>query len=138
MAYTLKYQIANYTVSQDGLNMKLSNTRLHHGAQHGGPAQRHDKQHGGLRVRRTQLQSPNKPTINTEIFTTKFHRVTTGNMAIARNTILDCLRLQLPEYTTERQDGRHTQMSGYTAPHPSTTVAFTGLYLHLSTCNFAY
>jgi hypothetical protein len=65
MAFTLNYQLPNYTVSQDGgLQRKLSNTRLHDVTQDGDPAPRHDKQHGCLRVRRSQLQSPNKPTIH--------------------------------------------------------------------------
>jgi hypothetical protein len=65
-AYTLKYKIPNNTVSQDGgLKKKMSNTRLLDVTQHGDPAPRHDKQHFGLRVRLTQLQSPKKPTIQT-------------------------------------------------------------------------
>jgi hypothetical protein len=126
MAYTLKYQIPNYTVSHDGgINTKLSNTRLHHVTQYGGSARRHEKQHGGMRLRRTQLQSPNKPTVHTYIFITRFHRITTGNMASAHNTTLSKMSITRPHDGTTRRPTRSN-----TRLHSATIVTFTGLYPH--------
>jgi hypothetical protein len=129
MAYTLQYQIPNYTVSQDGgINTKLSNTPTAPCHTTWRPCTSRQAT-WRFAVKADAAPISEKPTVHTYIFITKLQGVTTGNMAIARNTILTY-------YTKTSNTRPHDEPTTWpthsnTRLHSATIVTFTGLYLHL-------